>query len=283
MFTLLERTLLLCYNEKHSVKMHNLYYDLLGKVMNEKTRKLRAKILQTSSLAKAGHVASAFSILEILHVLYDKMLSDDDFILSKGHGSLGFYAVLWDMGFITEDQLDSFGKYDSILGGHPDRNKLSKAIASTGSLGHGLPIAVGLAFSKILRKNSGSVYCLVGDGECNEGSIWESALLAKHLNLTNLVCIVDNNNSQNRSVPTIEIHQKFKSFGFDVIGVDNGHDINQLKHAFELADKKSMPVCIICNTVKGYGIKSISSDTFAWHHKSPNSYELVEFLNELEL
>jgi transketolase len=254
----------------------------LGNLMNKKTKSLRAKILRTSHIAKAGHVASAFSILEILHTLYSEMSTDDEFILSKGHGSLGLYAVLWDMGFITEEQLDSFGKYDSILGGHPDRNKVPKVAASTGSLGHGLPIAVGLAFSKILRKKSGVVYCLVGDGECNEGSVWESAILAKHLNLTNLVCIVDNNSSQIRSVPTSDIHQKFESFGFNVVNVEDGHDIEQLRQALKLDSAVASPTCIICNTVKGYGVGSISSDMFAWHHRPPTSDELSAFLKELE-
>jgi transketolase len=122
----------------------------------------------------------------------------------------------------------------------------------------------------------------VGDGECNEGSVWESAILAKHLNLTNLVCIVDNNSSQIRSVPTSDIHQKFESFGFNVVNVEDGHDIEQLRQALKLDSAVASPTCIICNTVKGYGVGSISSDMFAWHHRPPTSDELSAFLKELE-
>jgi transketolase len=252
--------------------------------MEPQIREMRQKILETSHAAKSGHIASAFSILEILHVLYDQFLKDEDsFILSKGHGSLGLYAVLWNKGFITDEQMGSFGKYDSILGGHPDRNKVPKVVASTGSLGHGLPVAVGLAFAKLSKLQRGKVYCLVGDGECNEGSVWEAALLAKHLRLNNLVCIVDNNKSQIRSVPTEDVQQKFSSFGFRVISVDDGHDTKKLRDAILLSQDSDVPTCIVCDTVKGYGIDSISSDMFSWHHRSPNADELSNFLKELSL
>lgn len=251
--------------------------------MDNDARMMRRKILQTSHNAKSGHIASAFSILEIMSVLFKSFIKDEDhFILSKGHGSLALYASLWNNGIITDEDLNSFCKYDSILGGHPDRNKVPKVAASTGSLGHGLPIAVGLALSMKVTGKSGKVYCIVGDGECNEGSIWEAALLADNLKLGNLICIVDNNRSQIRSIPTTDVIEKFKSFGFNVAHVPDGHDVEAIESAIKSCDESKIPSCIVCDTVKGYGIDSIAGDMFAWHHRSPTSSELDEFLREIE-
>ena len=251
--------------------------------MEKESKEMRRKILETSHKAKSGHIASAFSVLEIVNVLFKNFLKEEDrFILSKGHASLALYAALWNNGIITDDDFDSFCKYDSILGGHPDRNKVPKVAASTGSLGHGLPIAVGIAFSKKITKQSGRVYCIVGDGECNEGSIWESALLADNLKLNNLVCIVDNNKSQVRSIPTTDIANKFRSFGFNVIQVADGHNVSLINDAISKSSESEFATCIVCDTVKGYGVEAISNDMFAWHHRSPTNVELEEFLKEIE-
>lgn len=241
----------------------------------------RKKILEVSHRQKSGHIASSFSILEILMVLYQDILKDDDeFILSKGHAALGFYAILNRIGKITDAEIENFASFDSCLGGHPDRNKVKEAYTSAGSLGHGLPIAAGVALSKKIQGKNGNVFCLVGDGECNEGTIWESALLAAHLNLDNLVCIVDNNKSQNRSVITSNIFEKFSSFGWSTTEVD-GHDIDNLRATLSMKNRKQ-PTCVIANTIKGFGITKIQSDPFTWHHKSPSNQELDEMLSELE-
>ena len=249
--------------------------------MKNNLKELRKKILYTSFLNKSGHIASAFSILEILYYLYLSELKEDDlFFLSKGHGSLALYAVLFEKGYISEEQLNSFAQFDSILGGHPDRNKIKGVLCSSGSLGHGLPIAVGTALSKKINKQNGKIFCLIGDGESNEGTIWESAILAKHLQLNNLVCLVDQNNSQIRSVPTTDIKNKFLSFGWNVIFVKNGHDKKQILRSFQKISQEK-PTCIIYNTIKGYGVDDIKNDMFAWHHRPPNQQEIEKFFAEI--
>jgi transketolase len=247
--------------------------------MNEVTKNLRKEILTVSHLVNAGHIPSAFSILEIIFSLYENVLTEkDEFILSKGHGCLAFYAVLLHKGLITKDQFYSFSKYDSILGGHPDRNKLKDIKASSGSLGHGLPIAVGIALSKKIKKEKGNIYCLIGDGECNEGTIWESLLLADKLNLDNLICIVDNNQSQVRAVPTNNLINKFSSFNLDTQHI-YGHDIKLLSDT--LSQKKYKPTVLVCDTIKGFGIKEMEDNMFSWHHGAPNKEKYEQFMKEL--
>ena len=248
--------------------------------MHKKLKNLRKEILSVSYKNKAGHIPSAFSILEIIFCLYENIINNENkFLLSKGHGCLALYAVLVENNYITKDQFYSFSSYDSLLGGHPDRNKLKQIEISAGSLGHGLPIAVGMCLSKKIKNENGKVFCLVGDGECNEGTTWESLLLANNLNLNNLVCIVDNNNSQVRSIPTSNIFDKFKSFGFEVIECD-GHNLQELKNIFSINSDR--PLAVICNTIKGYGIKDMELDMFTWHHGPPNEEQYIKFLNELE-
>ena len=240
---------------------------------------LRKEILSVSFHANAGHIPSAFSILEIVFSLYnDVMKKEDKFLLSKGHGCLALYAVLYYKNYITKEQFYSFCQYDSLLGGHPDRNKVEQIEVSAGSLGHGMPIAVGMCLSNKIQNKNNKIFCLVGDGECNEGTTWESLILADNLKLNNLVCIVDNNNSQIRSIPTNNILNKFKSFGFDCYECD-GHNLQQLKQTLSVSSDK--PVAIICNTTKGYGIKDMENDMFTWHHGPPNKKQYEMFINEL--
>lgn len=243
---------------------------------------VRRLILETSHAKKAGHVASSFSVIEVLLALYGKVMKDTDVtILSKGHASLALYAVHCALGSITEDELRSFCDYDSFLGGHPDRNKFKKAVASTGSLGHGLPIAVGIALARKIKGESGTVYCIVGDGESNEGTVWESALLASHLKLDNLVCIVDNNGSQVRAVETTTPHEKFASFGWSVVNVIEGNDLNKVEEALTQDRTAGFPTCFIMQTKKGFGVKDIQNDMFSWHHRPPTDDELKKFIQEL--
>jgi|SRR5271157_307040 len=224
---------------------------------------LRRQIVQMAYDAGEGHIASALSILDIVWALYDGILtSDDKFILSKGHGCLALYVVLAAKGIILQEQLASFAKYKSVLGGHPDRNKIPGIVASTGSLGHGLPMAVGMALAKKIKEESGLIFCLVGDGECNEGSIWESCLLAAHHKLDNLCVIVDYNHSTDRALDLGNLSDKFRSFGFDTTGYSS-----------------EKPSVVVVETVKGAGCERMSS--FAWHHRVPTTEELPEILQEL--
>jgi transketolase len=225
--------------------------------------------------------------MDILWVLYDRVLNvtpktandpeRDRFVLSKGHASIGLYVVLAEKGFIDQSTLESFGHFDSMLGGHPDRTKIPGVETSTGSLGHGFPMAVGLALAMKIRKQKGRVYTIIGDGECNEGTVWESALLAPHQRLDNLSCVIDYNHSNDRSLILGDLEAKFKAFGWHTISID-GHDHDAIYKAF--TTKSDKPVAIIAETIKGKGIKSMEHNP-EWHHKSPKSDELEAFLKEL--
>lgn len=255
--------------------------------MKTSLKKLKQIIVKVSAKSGEGHLPSAFSVLDILWVLYDKVLKFDPkeppdkkrdiFILSKGHASLGLYAVLAEKGFFPLSELENFGKFNSILGGHPDRNKVPGVEASTGSLGHGFPISTGVALGLKIKKMDNKVFVLIGDGECNEGTVWESALLASHHNLSNLCCLVDYNHSTDRALGMGDIAEKFKSFGWDSCVV-NGHNHEEIYNA--LIKNSAKPRVIIANTIKGYGSKTMENNP-AWHHKHPSSEELSILLEEL--
>jgi transketolase len=252
--------------------------------MNE----LKKKIVSMSYKSGEGHIASAFSILDILYVLYNSILQinpkdptnpkRDRFILSKGHASLGLYAILANKGFFSNETLESFCNYDSILGGHPDRNKVPGIEVSSGSLGHGFPMAIGVALGLKITDVTAKVYVLVGDGECNEGTIWESALLASHHKLDNLCCIIDNNKSTDRALSLGNIEEKFSSFGWQCLTID-GHDHKGIEKALQTIHL-SKPLAIIANTIKGYGVKIMENNP-AWHHKSPNQEGFESIIKEL--
>lgn len=251
---------------------------------------LRRIIVETATKAQEGHIASAFSILDILWVLYDKILkidlrhSDnpgrDRFILSKGHASLGLYAVLAAKGFFKEDELKNFCKFNSRLGGHPDRNKVPGVEVSTGSLGHGFPMSVGMALGLKIKKMKCKVIALVGDGECNEGTIWESALLASHHKLTHLCCIVDHNHSTDRALVVDDLQAKFEAFGWESCVID-GHNSEEILKALRKFPL-SRPKAIIAKTVKGCGCKIMENNP-AWHHKFPTAEEFKIILKDLKL
>ena len=189
------------------------------------------------------HDASSNSTLDVLWVLYDRVLrynpghpmseERDRFVLSKGHGCVAFYAILADKGFFPASQLKTFLRYDSILGGHPDRNLVPGVEASTGSLGHGLSMAVGIALGLHLKKSDRRVFALIGDGECNEGSIWEAFLLAGNRQLSNLTCIAINNHSS--SLELGDLAAKFAAFGWAATTI-NGRDHKQIYEALSHTD-----------------------------------------------
>jgi len=248
---------------------------------------LRRQILLAATVAREGHIPSALSVLDILYCLYVKCpltfghdwTKKDTFILSKGHASLAYYAVLNKVGLIDESWVKSFTSFASEYGGHPDRKKIPGVVASTGSLGHGLPMGIGIALANRLGPNEGEVYVLIGDGELNEGSIWESFLLASHHQLSTLTVIVDNNGSSNRAVNLGDISLKLESFGFFTKVID-GHSHEELISSLE-RNSYNRPRAIIANTIKGFGVSAMENNP-AWHHAYPSPDELNALLEALE-
>jgi len=261
--------------------------------MDQRSVYLRRQIVRVLAAARRGHVGSALSIVEILRVLYDDVLRHDArdpkrpdrdrFILSKGHGCLALYVILADKGFIDEDELWRFCQVDGLLGGHPE-TKVPGIEASTGSLGHGLGIAVGMAVNAKREAHDHRTFVLVGDGECNEGAVWEAALFAAKYALDNLTVLIDYNQQQSYSstheVLELEpLGDKWRSFGFEVNDVD-GHDVTQLRAVLNGVATK--PRALICHTVKGKGIPGVERN-LEWHHKSRVSdAEIDQLLSALD-
>jgi transketolase len=255
----------------------------------DRIKQYKIAILTAAYESGEGHVPSAFSILDILYCLYKPFLNtgvvnfedlDFKFILSKGHAALGLYALLSEIDASAKNWVSEFSSYQSRFGGHPDRNKLAGVTASTGSLGHGLPMAVGIALANKASKVSKKTIVLVGDGELNEGSNWESLMVASHHKLQELLIITDFNHSTDRAVDLGDLESKMKSFGLETISID-GHNHSEIKFALEM-NGNGRPRCVIAKTIKGYGLKEMENNP-AWHHASPNSQKLTEFIRELTL
>ena len=236
-----------------------------------------------------GHVGSSMSLVEILRVLYDDILryrpgdqkwqARDRMILSKGHGCISLYAMLADKGFFPPETLDTFCRRDSILGGHPESAKVPGVEASTGALGHGLSYGVGMALAARMQKRDSRVIVVMGDGEINEGSVWEAALCAGKHRLSNLTVVIDYNKMQSAG-PTREIQDleplldKWRAFNFAVAEVD-GHDVAALRDVFRrMPLVPNRPGAIICHTVKGRGVAFAEHDP-NWHHKSRITSDMV--------
>ena len=256
--------------------------------MDSISQKLRKDILKVSKESGHGHIPACFSIVEILISVYEKMNHHSDnseweerdiFILSKGHASLAHYTVLAHYGYFDKDELMTYGAYNSRFGCHSDCMKVPGVEASTGSLGHGIGLAVGMALGIKIRKDQRSVYVLIGDGESNEGTVWESIMVAVDQKLDNLTILYDNNGSQKRCLVINNPAERFKAFGAAVYSVD-GHNIDKIVHAMNESVRK--PKVIVCNTVKGYGSKTLSENMFAWHRRSPNDEEYQMLINELD-
>lgn len=252
---------------------------------------LRIKIAEIVYNAGEGHIPSAYSIIDILSALYGKFLKYDSknpdweerdyFILSKGHGAAALYVILEKYGFITDEDLKNKSKDDAILGGHPDCTKVPGVEASTGSLGHGIVTAMGIALGLKIKNRANKVIALVGDGECNEGTVWETALISSNLKLGNFCIIIDDNKSAKQVLPVTDMKKKWESFDWEVYEI-NGHSEIELletlnKISFEHTKK---PKVIIADTIKGKGVSFIESHG-PWHHKIPNKEELEKIKQEL--
>lgn len=269
--------------------------------LKESAKKLRAQILQMIAKAGSGHPGGSLSALELVLTLYsgemrydanDPMNDERDrFVLSKGHGVPALYAVMAARGFFDEDKLMSLRELDSPLQGHPANALLPGIEASTGSLGQGLSVAQGIAIAGKLKKKAGGhehrVYAVLGDGEVQEGQIWEVALSAPHLGLDNLTAIVDWNKGQidglvSDVMPIFPLREKFEAFGWHVLET-NGHDIAEIRKCLDEArSENTKPTLIIADTIKGKGVSFMESNTLGWHGKAPSDEELKLALAELQ-
>ncbi len=272
--------------------MSAVAHDLAGDdapVLDARSKYLRRLIVRGLEGGGRGHIGSSMSPVEILRVLYDDVLRHrpaepkwpdrDRMILSKGHGCLALYALLADKGYFPLEELDRFCRRDAILGGHPEAGKVPGVEASTGALGHGLPIGVGMALAARIQKRPSRVFVVMGDGEINEGSVWEAAMSAAKHRLANLVAIVDYNKLQSAG-PTREIldleplADKWRAFGFEPVEVD-GHDVEALRFVLmDLPRADDRPTAVICHTVKGRGIP-FAEHRADWHHKAKLKPEVV--------
>lgn len=233
-----------------------------------------------------AHLSSAMSLMEIMNVLFKDVMhiekkdldneKSDRLVLSKGHGALALYAIYKEEGYISEEEFYTYKKRGSKYGVHPDRHKVPGVMVSTGSLGHGLPNAVGIAYIWKMKKKSNRMFVIVGDGELNEGSNWEAIIFAARHKIDNLCCIVDNNNSAD-NMPDID--KKFRAFGWDTCTV-NGHNEEQLRKA--MLCTPNVPYVIIANTIKGKGIRVMEKEHEKWHHKNITDDEYLSIMEEMQ-
>lgn len=249
--------------------------------LDDRSKYLRSLILRGMRGGRRGHYGSAASVVEILRVLYDDVKRPDDkVILSKGHGCLALYAILVDKGLIPIEELDRFCHKDGMLGGHPAPH-IPGVHCHTGTLGHGLSIAVGMALAAKIRKQSHRIFVICGDGEIQEGSIWEACMSAAKYKLDNLTLIIDHNKLQSAGFvddiqPLGNLADKFKAFGFWTEQCD-GHDIEAVK--FTINGCVDQPLCIIANTIKGKGI-SFAENNPAFHYKGNIDEKLMTEMEE---
>jgi len=270
--------------------------DPLATRLDDRSVALRRTIIRTLEAGQRGHVGAAFSLVEILRVLYDDVLrfdpkqprwsGRDRFVLSKGHGCLALYAILADKGFFPDSELSRFCKSDGLLGGHPEHH-IPGVEASTGSLGHGMSIALGFALNARSIGAPYRTFVVIGDGESNEGSIWEAALSAGKHRLGNFTVLTDYNKHQSygstAEVQTLEpLADKWRAFGFAAVDVD-GHDVGALRDVLTRVPLDSAkPTAVVCHTVKGKGI-TFAENNMAWHHQNKvTAQDAVRLLTALE-
>ena len=263
--------------------------------LSEIAKNIRKGIIEAVYSGKSGHPGGSLSIADIMTVLYfyemnidpqnPKDENRDRLVLSKGHCAPALYSTLANRGFFDVEELQTLRKIESRLQGHPDMNKIPGVDMTTGSLGQGLSDANGMAIAGKLDKKDYRVYCIMGDGELEEGQVWEAAMASNKYKLDNLCVIVDNNNLQidgtiEEIMSSYPIDEKFKSFGFQVINID-GHNYQEIIDAFDVARNiKDKPVCIIAKTVKGKGV-SFMENKVEWHGKAPNEEQYEQAIKEL--
>ena len=264
-----------------------------NELLNEKAKHLRADVLKMLYTCQSGHPGGSLSCVEILMALYykvakidpanPKMEDRDRIVLSKGHGCPALYAVLADKGFFPREDLWTLRQIGSHLQGHPDMRKTPGVDVNTGSLGQGVSIAMGLALAAKHKKASYKVYAIMGDGEAQEGLVWEAAMAAAHYKLDNFTVLLDHNGLQidgsNDQVMSLgDIMAKFSAFGFECFKVD-GHDINAITEALQ-SPVSGKPKFVCCETVKGKGV-SFMENNFGWHGKAPSNEEYTAAMREL--
>lgn len=264
--------------------------------LSSMSKQVRRDIINMTANAGSGHPGGSLSAADLMtclffnHMHVDPKRPDDPdrdrFVLSKGHAAPCYYAVLAEMGFISRDEFKNFRQLHSILQGHPDAKKCPGVDASTGSLGQGISIAVGMALGAKTTGNPCHAYTICGDGELQEGLVWEASMAAAHYGLDNLTVLVDNNGLQidgsNDEVMSLgDLHAKFTSFGYNVIELADGNDIEAVLAALKIPPMKGKPTLILCHTHKGKGV-SFMEDQVGWHGKAPNEQQRAEALKELE-
>ena len=265
------------------------------KQLQEKAKEVRKGIIEAVYSNKSGHPGGSLSIADIMTVLYFNQMNIDEknpkwedrdrLVLSKGHCSPALYSCLANRGFFDVEKLKTFRNINSNLQGHPDMNKVPGVDISSGSLGQGLSCANGMAIAGKMDNKNYRVYCILGDGEIEEGQVWEAAMASNKYKLDNICVIVDNNNLQidgtiEEVMSSYPIDEKFKSFGFQVINID-GHNIQEIIDAFDVAKNvKDKPTCIIAKTIKGKGVSYMENDV-KWHGIAPNEEQYQLAMKEL--
>lgn len=252
----------------------------------------RKRILELSQLVPALHIAPAFSCIEIVDLIYNKLIfkkkklkeANGLFLMSKGHGCMSQYVILEDLNILNTKDLNKYCKPDGFLGAHPDRGNPGIE-ASTGSLGHGMGMALGMAYAEKIKETNKKIFVLLSDGELQEGSSWEAIMMASNLGLDNLIAFVDNNDfggmdrMSSYHKAFYPLKEKFDAFGWDCVE-SNGHSTIEMENNLKIR-KKNKPFVMICNTTKGKGV-SFMENVPIWHYRSPNKNELKIALNEIK-
>ncbi len=257
--------------------------------MTERARQLRKSILRMAYFAQDANLPSTFSAVEILRVLYDRVLraspetaddpGRDRFVLSKGQATMGLLAILAEKGYFPQEELLTACRYDSRVSMQADRTKLPFVEVSAGSLGHGFPMAAGMAWANRIMGRNASVYVLAGDGEMNEGAMWEAALFAASEKLDRLTLIIDDNDSIGRMVRMGDLSEKLRAFGFQTVEAD-GHDEEALAQALAVRHP-GMPMAVLAKTIRGYGSQTLTEDR-SWFHRAPTKNEMEQLIQEVE-
>jgi transketolase len=256
--------------------------------------KIRRHGIEMTHLSRGSHIGAILSVADIIAVLYNDVMAifpddpkndqRDRFILSKGHAGAAVYAALAEKGFFDVHELEGHYSNGSKLSGHVSHKNVPGVELSTGSLGHGICVGAGMALAAMRDKKEHMVYVVVGDGECNEGSVWEAVLFANHYRLSNLTVVIDHNKMQSldfceNTIELIDLGAKWRAFGWNVIEID-GHDHEQLKNAL-LKRHNEKPTCIVANTIKGKGV-SFMENEILWHYRDPQGEAYMNAVKELE-